>query len=205
MRSPYTTLTRVLRLDGGLARLARLGEKMCEVSRLRGLPRGVLPAEGGGAGRGAPLLQVLLQLRDRVPRQVQPERELADLVAEDARHAAQLARVVLSQPALEQQQVGGRVALVGGVQVPLHLGQEPDLEAVSDQQLEVGRLVELLAVGLDCLDVAVVVVTGQLLQRLLELQHEGELLRPGGQTEHCPGRDGALRADRGQRVLGVFF
>ena len=49
---------------------------------------------------------------------------VAELVAEDLRHAEQLARVVLPQPPLEQQ-VGGRVALVGGVQVSLHLGQEP--------------------------------------------------------------------------------
>ena len=49
-----------------------------------------------------------------------------ELVAEDLRHAAQLARVVLPQPPLEQQQqVGGRVALVGAVQIPLHLGEEP--------------------------------------------------------------------------------
>ena len=86
------------------------------------------------------------------------------LVAEDPRHSAQLARVVLCQPALEQQQVGGRVALVGGVRVPLHLGEDRSLEAVSDQQLEVGRLV-------DGLDVAVVVVAVQLLQRLLGLEH----------------------------------
>ena len=50
---------------------------------------------------------------------------IAELVAEDLRHAEQLARVVLPQPPLEQQQVGGHVALVGGVQVSLHLGQEP--------------------------------------------------------------------------------
>ena len=51
---------------------------------------------------------------------------IAELVAEDLRHAEQLARVVLPQPALEQQQqVGGRVALVGAVQVPLHLGEDP--------------------------------------------------------------------------------
>ena len=50
---------------------------------------------------------------------------IAELVAEDLRHAEQLARVVLPQPPLEQQQVGGRVALVGRVQVSLHLGQEP--------------------------------------------------------------------------------
>ena len=34
---------------------------------------------------------------------------IAELVAEDLRHAEQLARVVLPQPPLEQQQVGGRV------------------------------------------------------------------------------------------------
>ena len=50
---------------------------------------------------------------------------IAELVAEDLRHAAQLTRVLLPQPPLEQQQVGGRVALVDGVQVLLHLGQGP--------------------------------------------------------------------------------
>ena len=94
-----------------------------------------------------------------------------DLVAEDPRHAAQLKPLVLPQPPLEQQQqIGGRVALVRGVQVPLHLGQEPDLEAVSHQQLEVGRLVELLAVRLNCLDVTEVVVTGQLPRCLLGVE-----------------------------------
>ena len=45
---------------------------------------------------------------------------IAELVAEDLRHAEQLARVVLLSLL-----VSGRVALVGGVQVSLHLGQEP--------------------------------------------------------------------------------
>ena len=45
---------------------------------------------------------------------------VAELVAEDLRHAEQLARVVLLSLL-----VSGRVALVGGVQVSLHLGQEP--------------------------------------------------------------------------------
>ena len=45
---------------------------------------------------------------------------IAELVAEDLRHAEQLARVVLLSLL-----VSGRVALVGGVQVSLHLCQEP--------------------------------------------------------------------------------
>ena len=62
------------------------------------------------------------------------------LVAEDPRQTAQLTRVVLPQPPLEQQQqVGDRVALVGGAQVHLHLGEERNLEAGSDQQLEVAN------------------------------------------------------------------
>lgn len=47
---------------------------------------------------------------------------------------------MLPQPPLEQQQqVGDRVALVGGAQVHLHLGEERNLEAGSDQQLEVAN------------------------------------------------------------------
>ena len=75
-----------------------------------------------GAG---PIMRGRVRLADFFLGFVIVHASIAELVDEDLRHAEQLARVVLPQPPLEQQQVGGRVALVGGVQVSLHLGQEP--------------------------------------------------------------------------------
>ena len=91
---------------------------------------------------------------------------------------------------VQQQLVGSSVALVSCVMIRLQLIEKAELEAMSDQQLEVAGPVQLLPVTPHHLDLGVVIVVlGKLLHCCLKLRHSACNLLPLSYPlgEDCPG------------------
>ena len=87
---------------------------------------------------------------------------------------------MLSHPHVQQQLIGSSVALVSCGMVRLQLIEKAELEAVSDQQLEVAGSVQLLPVPPHHLDLGVVIVLGKLLHCCLKIDWvEGEGMSVG--------------------------
>jgi hypothetical protein len=127
------------------------------------------------------LVNPVPELRNGVSGQVQPEGQLANLVRDEAGHSLHLHNVGVSGtnlsseeylfsfvvctnftvqnalptmkfPCLHEQTVGLPVVLVCRVQVPLELVEQARLELMTDKEVEMGRLVQVVAVGLDGAD-----------------------------------------------------
>ena len=99
------------------------------------------------------------ELGDGVAGQVEAKGELADLVRDEAGDGLDLHDVGVGGAHLHEEAVGLAVVLVGGVQVPLQLVEQAALELVPHEEVEVGRLVEVVAVrfhGADLLKRAIV-------------------------------------------------
>ena len=93
-------------------------------------------------------VHVFPELRDGVAGQVEAEGQFADLVRDEAGDGLDLHDIGVGGAHLHEEAVSLAVVLVGGVQVPLQLVEQAALELVPDEEVEVRRLVQVVAVRL---------------------------------------------------------
>ena len=129
-----------------------IGKNLSKSATLARLPSTVFKGQLLKANFMLKNVHVPSKLGNGVPWQIQLEGQFAHLEVDEASHRLDLHNVGVRGPDLHQEVVSLAVMLVSRVQITLQLVQKADLELMSDKEIQMGCLVQIVPVALDAAD-----------------------------------------------------